>query len=56
MRNLNFVILYIVFFLNRMVKGELIYKNGDEYKGEIVAGRLEGKGIYKFKNGSVYEG
>ena len=39
-----------------MVKGELLYKNGDEYQGELVEGKLEGHGLYKFKNGSTYEG
>ena len=50
------IFIYTLCLFDFMVKGQLIYKNGDEYKGEIVAGKLEGKGVYKFKNGSTYEG
>ena len=32
------------------------YPNGDRYEGTIVDGIREGYGIYKFKNGSYYEG
>lgn len=39
-----------------MVKVELLYKNGDLYYGEVVEGQLEGKGVYRFKDGSSYEG
>ena len=39
-----------------MVKGELLYKNGDIYYGQLKNGQLDGQGIYKFANGSIYEG
>lgn len=40
-----------------MVKGELLYKNGDSYFGELKNGtEMTGQGIYKFSNGSLYEG
>jgi len=37
-----------------MVKGELIYKNGDVYYGELNNGNLQGRGVYKFTDGSIY--
>ncbi len=37
-----------------MVKGELIYKNGDHYYGELKNGQLSGQGLYKFADGSIY--
>jgi len=49
----NFIIDSI--YLN-MVKGEILYKNGDEYNGELLNGKMSGHGLYKFKNGSYYEG
>lgn len=40
-----------------MVKGEVLYKNGDEYSGELGKNNvLEGNGTYKFKDGSIYTG
>lgn len=39
-----------------MVKGEILYKNGDEYNGELQNGKMAGHGLYRFKNGSYYEG
>lgn len=39
-----------------MVKGEILYKNGDEFNGQIQNGKMSGQGLYKFKNGSFYEG
>ena len=37
---------------------ELLYKNGDSYVGEVHSEtqELNGKGNYKFRNGSEYEG
>lgn len=29
---------------------------GDEYEGEVKAGKPEGNGVYRFANGDVYEG
>ena len=34
----------------------MFYNNGDVYKGNWVAGRKEGKGLYYYNDGSRYEG
>ena len=40
----------------RSVK-EILYKDGDRYNGEVDdGGKLEGRGLYEFKNGSYYKG
>ena len=36
---------------------EILYKDGDKYNGEVTSdGKLEGRGVYEFKNGSYYKG
>ena len=35
---------------------EITFKNGDRYKGQILNGIPEGKGIIYFKSGNRYEG
>lgn len=37
-----------------MPKGEIVFKNGDSYEGEIAKDQPNGTGIYKFKNKSYY--
>ena len=40
-----------------MPKKEILFKNDDRYEGEVNAdGKLHGKGVYYFKNGSKYQG
>ena len=39
-----------------MPKGEIVFKNGDSYEGEIAKDQPNGTGIYKFKNKSYYQG
>ena len=36
--------------------GKAIYQNRDEYEGDFVDGERDGKGIYKYQNGTMYEG
>ena len=38
------------------VKGTLIYRNGDKYKGPLLKDEPDGKGEYKFASGKVYIG
>lgn len=39
-----------------MPKGEIVFKNGDFYEGELMNDQPNGRGQYKFKNKSSYEG
>ena len=33
-----------------------MFENGDYYYGELSDGKKHGRGIFKWKNGAVYEG
>ena len=35
-------------------KGTDIFANGDCYTGNYAFGKADGKGVYKWKNGSIY--
>ena len=37
-------------------RGEIVYKNGDKYEGQVRAGKREGPGKQTFANGDVYAG
>lgn len=39
-----------------MPRGEIVFRNGDFYEGELKSDQPNGTGIYKFKNKSYYEG
>lgn len=39
-----------------MPKAQIVFKNGDVYEGQLEKGHPHGQGIYKFKNGAVYNG
>ena len=60
---LKISILYILFLLltsdavaQRITLGTYAFKDGSEYKGEMVGGKPNGKGTTVFKNGDNYEG
>lgn len=40
----------------KLVMGSLVWKNGDQYKGEFHNNQLEGKGVKITADGDVYEG
>lgn len=37
-------------------KGEVTWKDGSKYKGEVFNGMLHGKGVFNYYNGDKYEG
>ena len=39
-----------------MKNGKISFINGDIYKGDSVNGLMEGKGIYTYKNGDIFQG
>lgn len=43
-------------FIYNMPRGEIVFRNGDSYEGELKSDQPNGTGIYKFKNKSYYEG
>lgn len=52
---LGFLYLYVI--INMKNTKEVLYKDGDKYNGEVTTdGKLEGEGVYTFKNGSSYKG
>lgn len=39
-----------------MRRAEIAFKNGDVYEGDTLNEQPHGKGVYRFKNGSQYQG
>lgn len=46
---------YYILDQNKLVI-DIKYRTGDAYKGEIVNGKANGRGIYYYSNGNRYEG
>ena len=43
-------------FREGLDKDKIIYKNEDQYIGELSFNKKEGYGVYRYKNHDVYEG
>ena len=46
----------IIFCFLLIVKGKILYSNGDTYEGMFNCGHMEGEGILKCTNGMEYNG
>ena len=38
------------------MKKIISYKSGNKYDGELKEGKKNGKGVYYFKNGDIFDG
>jgi hypothetical protein len=46
----------MIYFLQRVGKGQLMQAHGDTYNGQWEADTMHGKGVMYYKDGSVYNG
>ena len=54
-----FVIILMEIFImeiGKMVKKIISYKSGNKYDDELKEGKKNGKGVYYFKNGDIFDG